>query len=100
MGLFPLPLSLGKGSCLPLFDGFESPSFIVIPRALFLGGMSMLVLNMSLKQLGKSYEFFNDNHRKIVADRLVDQFGESPNHFGELDQARQKDWLKILKKIW
>lgn len=38
--------------------------------------------------------------KKIVADRLTDPIGESSNHFGKLNQARQKDWLKILQIFW
>ena len=47
LGLFPLPFSPSGGSCLPIFGGFDPPSFIVISRALYRGGMTILVFTIS-----------------------------------------------------
>ncbi|XP_049394667.1 2-alkenal reductase (NADP(+)-dependent)-like [Solanum stenotomum] len=35
----------------------------------------------------------------MVADKLAETVNESPNLFGELDQARRKDWLRKIRKI-
>uniref|UniRef100_M1DMI6 Uncharacterized protein n=1 Tax=Solanum tuberosum TaxID=4113 RepID=M1DMI6_SOLTU len=52
-GHLPFPLSPFGGSVPPLFGGLAHPSFIVIPRALFRGGMSRLVLAISAKHQQK-----------------------------------------------
>uniref|UniRef100_M1DA47 Uncharacterized protein n=1 Tax=Solanum tuberosum TaxID=4113 RepID=M1DA47_SOLTU len=92
-------------SCLPFLGGFDPLSLIVIPRALFRGGMSMLVLTMSAKTLRKTEKHFMQNYRKTIADKFTERrmrreevafgsvadltfrlpVGESPNHFGKLD---------------
>ncbi|KAG5599025.1 hypothetical protein H5410_030395 [Solanum commersonii] len=54
--LLPLPFPPFGGSFLPFLGGLAPPSFITTPRVLLRGGMSRLVLAMSIKTLEKKLE--------------------------------------------
>ncbi|KAG5610210.1 hypothetical protein H5410_021491, partial [Solanum commersonii] len=64
-----------------------------VTKGAWVGTESVAQLDWCLPYLQKIEKKLKCKNTKVSADRLTDPVDESPNLFGDLSQARQRDWL-------